>query len=87
MRRSLIKSIAVVTAFGLVAAACGRVDLEDLTPEAVKTEEAADAVTQTALAESDTRAHKAQDEQRGEKRPRAVHAFHGDLLGVRLAHS
>jgi mono/diheme cytochrome c family protein len=36
----------------LVAAACGRVDLEDLTPEAVKTEEAADAVTQTALAES-----------------------------------
>ena len=43
----LLASIAV-----LVVAACGRVDLEDLTPEAVKTQQAEDAVTQTALAES-----------------------------------
>ncbi len=36
----------------LVVAACGRVDLQDLTPEAVKTEQAQEAVTQTAIAES-----------------------------------
>ena len=43
----LLASLAV-----LVVAACGRVDLEDLTPEAVKTQQAEEAVTQTALAES-----------------------------------
>ena len=43
----LLTSLAV-----LVVAACGRVDLQDLTPEAVKTQQAVGAVTQTALAES-----------------------------------
>ena len=36
----------------LVVAACGRVDLQDLTPEAVKTQEAEIAITQTAIADS-----------------------------------
>jgi cytochrome c len=36
----------------LIVAACGRVDLEDLTPEAVKTQQAREAVTQTAISES-----------------------------------
>ena len=35
----------------LVLSGCGRVNLEDLTPEAVKTEQAAEAVTQTAQAQ------------------------------------
>ncbi len=45
--------ILVLTGFSmLIVAACGRVDLQDLTPEAVKTQQAQEAVTQTALAES-----------------------------------
>ena len=40
--------VAIGTLVLVVAAGCGRVDLEDLTPEAVRTQEAADATEQAA---------------------------------------
>jgi cytochrome c553 len=52
MQRWWLGVLALTSALVLVIAACGRVDLEDLTPEAVKTEQAIQAVTQTAIAES-----------------------------------
>ena len=51
MRRRWPVILALTSAFVLYAAACGRVELEDLTPEAVQTQQAEDAVTQTALSE------------------------------------
>jgi cytochrome c5 len=52
MQRSWLGVLVLTSAAVLVIAACGRVDLQDLTPEAVKTQQAQEAVTQTALAES-----------------------------------
>jgi mono/diheme cytochrome c family protein len=51
MQRRWFAILAFTGAAVLAIAACGRVDLEDLTPEAVKTQQAEEAVTQTALAE------------------------------------
>jgi mono/diheme cytochrome c family protein len=52
MHRWWLGVLMLTSASVLVIAACGRVDLEDLTPEAVQTQQAQEAVTQTALADS-----------------------------------
>jgi hypothetical protein len=51
MQRKWSAILPLAGAVVLLIAACGRVDLEDLTPEAVKTQQAEQAVTQTAIAE------------------------------------
>jgi cytochrome c5 len=50
MQRRWIGILGVTSALVLIAA-CGRVNLEDLTPEAVKTQQAEALITQTAQAE------------------------------------
>jgi cytochrome c len=52
MQRGWPVILALTSVLTLVGAACGRVELEDLTPEAVKTQQAVEAVTQTAVSES-----------------------------------
>lgn len=52
MARRWTVILTLASALVLFIAGCGRVDLEDLTPEAAKTQEAVAAVTQTAIAES-----------------------------------
>jgi len=56
MRRRRAQWICVLSVLLLLLSACGRVDLEDLTPEAVKTEQAIAAVTATAVAEQQAEA-------------------------------
>jgi mono/diheme cytochrome c family protein len=51
MRGHTLRACLIFAVFSLVLAGCGRVNLEDLTPEAVKTEQAIAAITQTASAE------------------------------------
>ncbi len=51
MQRRWVQFIAITAAL-LLLAACGRVDLEDLTPEAVKTQQAEAVITATAEAEA-----------------------------------
>lgn len=51
MRGHTLRVCLMFAVFALVLASCGRVDLEDLTPEAAKTEQAIAAITQTAEAE------------------------------------
>ncbi len=52
MRGHTVRVCLMFVVFSLVLASCGRVDLEDLTPEAAKTEQAIAAITQTAGAEA-----------------------------------
>ncbi len=51
MQRWWLGVLVLTSASVLVIAACGRVELQDLTPEAVQTRQAQEQVTQTALAE------------------------------------
>lgn len=51
MRIRHVQAVLLAGALLLLLAGCGRVNLEDLTPEAVKTEQAEAASTQTAQAE------------------------------------
>lgn len=51
MRPRWTQFLIISSALSLIVAGCGRVDLEDLTPEAVKTQQAVAAVTATAEAE------------------------------------
>lgn len=51
MRSRMMQAGLLGGALLLVLSACGRVNLEDLTPEAVKTEQAIAIITQTAVAE------------------------------------
>lgn len=51
MRRRWIQVLVLASALMLILSACGRVNLEDLTPEAVKTQQAETQMTQTAAAE------------------------------------
>lgn len=52
MQRRWFGILALTSALVIVIAACGRVNLEDLTPEAVKTEQAQAVLTQTAVADA-----------------------------------
>jgi cytochrome c5 len=52
MRTRILQVVLLTSALSLVLAGCGRVNLEDLTPEAVKTQQAEAAITQTAQAEA-----------------------------------
>ena len=53
MRFRRVQWVAICSVLLLVISACGRVDLEDLTPEAAKTAEAVAAITATAQAEAE----------------------------------
>lgn len=52
MHGQTVRACLLLVVLLLVLAGCGRVNLEDLTPEAVKTEQAIAAITQTAQAEA-----------------------------------
>jgi mono/diheme cytochrome c family protein len=52
MRRRWVQALVLSSALMLILSACGRVNLEDLTPEAVKTQQAEALITATAAAEA-----------------------------------
>ncbi|MFW6074250.1 MAG: c-type cytochrome [Chloroflexota bacterium] len=52
MDRRWIVILAMTSMVAIIIAGCGRVDLEDLTPEAVRTEQAEARITQTAVSEA-----------------------------------
>ena len=52
MRTRTMQVILLSSALALLVAGCGRVDLEELTPEAVRTQQAEAAITETAQAEA-----------------------------------